>query len=78
MSFLAKIKSINAEKVWFTPVKMYIRLKDGREIGVPLDWFPTLSNATEKQRDNWRLVGNGKDIHWEDLDEDISIKSLLS
>jgi len=57
---------------------MHIQLADGREISVPLEWFPTLRDATEAQRDNWRLIGRGVGIRWEDLDEDISVESLLA
>jgi len=53
-------------------------LADGREISTPLVWFPRLRNANEKQRKNWRLIGSGVGIHWEEIDEDISVESLLS
>ncbi|HMN23094.1 MAG: DUF2442 domain-containing protein [Ignavibacteriaceae bacterium] len=53
-------------------------LADGREISTPLEWFPKLRDANDKQRKNWRLIGNGIGIHWEEIDEDISVKSLLS
>jgi len=53
-------------------------LADGREISTPLEWFPRLRNANEKQRKNWRLIGSGVGIHWEEIDEDISVESLLS
>lgn len=62
----------------FDKEMMYIQLIDGREIGVPLEWFPTLRDATQAQRDNWRLIGQGIGIHWEDLDEDMSIEGLLA
>ncbi|NOX85039.1 MAG: DUF2442 domain-containing protein, partial [Chlorobi bacterium] len=47
-------------------------------ISVPLAWFPRLLEATEHERMNWRLIGEGYGIHWEDLDEDISVIGLLS
>ncbi len=53
-------------------------LADGREISVPLLWFPCLMNATPTQRDNWRLIGPGIGIHWEDVDEDIAVETLLT
>ena len=52
-------------------------LADGREISVPLIWFPRLHKATPEQRKEWRLIGGGIGIHWESVDEDISIESLL-
>ena len=56
---------------------MFVRLDDGREIAVPLDWFPTLRDASENKKNNWRLIGGGEGIHWEDLDEDILVEGLL-
>jgi len=56
---------------------MHVQLSDGREIIVPLEWFPSLRNATDEQRNKWRLIGKGVGIHWEDLDEDISVAGLL-
>jgi hypothetical protein len=56
---------------------MSVQLSDGRVISVPLEWFPALRKATAKQRNNWRLIGKGVGIHWEDLDEDISVEGLL-
>lgn len=62
----------------FTIDSMRVVLADGREISVPLEWFPRLRDANAKQRKNWRLIGRGIGIHWEEIDEDISVKSLLS
>jgi hypothetical protein len=53
-------------------------LADGREVLVPLAWFPRLRDATAAQRSNWRLIGGGVGVHWPDLDEDISAESLLA
>ena len=53
-------------------------LADGREITVPLAWFPRLQRGTPAQRKRWRLIGGGIGLHWEDVDEDISVESLLS
>lgn len=64
-----------ASDVWFDREMMHIRLLDGREISVPLEWFPKLRDAKDEQRKKWRLIGNG--IHWEELDEDISVSALL-
>lgn len=52
-------------------------LADGRRISVPLEWFPRLMEATPKDRNDWRLIGGGLGIHWEDLDEDVSVESLM-
>src|SRR6266566_7118338 len=53
-------------------------LADGRTITVPLAWFPRLAHGTPAERANWRLVAGGEGIHWPDLDEDISVDSLLA
>jgi len=52
-------------------------LADGREIAVPIVWFPRLQNASRADRENWRLIGGGIGIHWEAVDDDISVESLL-
>ena len=62
----------------FSKNAILVVLADGREISTPLEWFPRLRDANDKQRRNWRLIGRGIGIHWEDIDEDISVKSLLS
>jgi len=56
---------------------IHVALADGREIRVPLEWYPRLLDATPKDRNNWQLIGGGLGIHWEDLDEDITVESLL-
>lgn len=66
-----------AAEVWFDSDMMHVRLLDGREISVPVEWFPKLRNASEKKREKWRLIGKGVGIHWEDIDEDISVAALL-
>ena len=57
--------------------KFFVILEDGREIGVPYSWFPRLANASAEQLQNWRFIGRGTGIHWEDIDEDISVTALL-
>ncbi len=64
--------------VFFTTDMLRVVLADGREVSVPIAWFPRLQKATAKQKKNWRLIGGGVGIHWEDVDEDISVESLLS
>ena len=71
------IDNLSATKVWFLSNKLFVALADGREIAVPLSWFPSLEQATETERNNWRFIGQGRGIHWEDIDEDISISGLL-
>jgi hypothetical protein len=52
-------------------------LADGRTLSVPVAWFPRLLEATPKQKADWELIGGGIGIHWEAVDEDISVASLL-
>jgi hypothetical protein len=77
MNTLTINKSTNATEVWFKNLQMIVRLDDGREIAIPIDWFPRLRDASDQQRNNWRLVGGGEGIHWEDIDEDILVEGLL-
>jgi hypothetical protein len=67
-----------AISVSFTKDSLCVALADGREVVVPLEWFPTLRDATDAQRQDWRLIGRGIGIHWEAIDEDISVESLLA
>ena len=55
-----------------------VQLSDGRDISVPLSWYPRLVHATTEERDHWELIGGGQGIHWPDLDEDISVEMLLA
>ena len=63
--------------VSFTTGMLRVVLADGREVSVPIAWFPRLQKATAKHKKNWRLIGGGVGIHWEGVDEDISVESLL-
>jgi hypothetical protein len=54
-----------------------VHLQDGRSVLVPVEWFPKLRDATLEEKDSWRLIGGGMGIHWDLLDEDISVKGLL-
>ncbi len=67
-----------AENVRVTKDTLSVDLSDGRTISAPLEWFPRLVYATLKERKNWRLIGRGHGIHWENIDEDISIEGLLA
>ncbi|TVP51176.1 MAG: DUF2442 domain-containing protein [Mongoliibacter sp.] len=70
-------KSPLAKKVWFDDNKMFILLEDGRELGIPLEWFPRLRKSTKEELSKWRLIGDGEGIHWDSLDEDILVGALL-
>ena len=64
--------------VSFTADDLIVRLADGRQVSVPLAWFPRLLKATSEQRGNWRLIGNGIGILWPLIDEDVSVATVLS
>ena len=77
MSFSVISKSKKAIDIVFENSKMIVFLEDGRELSIPLEWFPILREATTEQLNKWRLIGNGEGVHWEDIDEDILIENLL-
>ncbi len=77
MSFSVISKSKNASNIAFSNSKMIVFLEDGRELSIPLEWFPRLRKATVEQLNKWRLIGNGEGVHWDEIDEDISIENLL-
>jgi len=68
--------TISPTAVRFDEHAMWIDLTDGRTIGVPLAWFLRLLNATEQERERVELSRLG--LHWEHLDEDISVAGLLA
>lgn len=79
MTILAyKIEVPFAENITVTKDTLSVDLSDGRTISVPLAWFPRLLHSTPEERNNWRLIGKGHGIHWEEIDEDISIEGLLA
>ncbi len=66
-----------ATTIVVTDEVLHVVLADGRELSVPLVWFPRLLAGTAAQRANWRLIGGGVGVHWPDLDEDVSVAGLL-
>ncbi|MCE2520812.1 MAG: DUF2442 domain-containing protein [Alphaproteobacteria bacterium] len=67
-----------AVDVVFSADSFRVTIDDGRELSVPLAWFPRLLHGTPEQRDQWGLIGRGEGLHWEALDEDISVAGLLA
>ncbi|MEA1932887.1 MAG: DUF2442 domain-containing protein [Thermodesulfobacteriota bacterium] len=61
-----------------TDDSLSVDLSDGRSISAPLEWYPRLLHATPAERNQWRLIGKGHGIHWEKIDEDVSIEGLLA
>ena len=70
--------STSAKALRFDEDSMWVELADGRTLGVPLAWFPRLLNATPEQRARFEISGGGTGLHWDELDEDISVAGLLA
>lgn len=66
-----------ARKVVFDEETMWVELADGRKLGVPLAYFPRLMRATSEVRSHYIISGGGTGLHWDEIDEDISVKGLL-
>jgi len=64
------------KSVRFDENSLWVELSDGRVIAVPLAWFPRLLNATPEQRAKVEISPMG--LHWDELDEDVSINGLLA
>jgi hypothetical protein len=73
-----ELKEALAQSVSVSDDALVADLEDGRTITVPLAWFPRLACGTPEERAKWRLIGRGEGIHWPELDEDISVASLLA
>lgn len=57
---------------------LVVTLEDGRVVQIPLAWFPALASATPKQRARCEIAGGGTSLHWEDIDEDLTVANLLA
>lgn len=66
-----------AARLSFDDTTMWVHLIDGRTLGIPLSFFPRLQYATPEQRSEYIFSGNGKGLHWDNLNEDISVDHLL-
>jgi hypothetical protein len=71
------VREPRAQQVEFGADTLIVHLEDGRTISAPLEWFPRLRDASPAERGQWRLIGRGIGIHWEALDEDLSVRGLL-
>ena len=68
--------SISAKALRFDDDNMWVELMDGRTLGIPLAWFPRLLHASPEQRQGFEIIHDG--VHWDALDENISIPDLLA
>ncbi len=66
-----------ATSVHFDADNMWVSLADGRRLAVPLAYFPRLLHATAKQRERYVISGGGTGLHWDGVDEDISVRALV-
>ena len=78
MSTLTLKNEPPAVDVSFSDATFTVVLEDGRELSIPIDWYPRLRNASLQQRSKWRLIGRGEGVHWPEIDEDISVLGLLA
>jgi hypothetical protein len=67
-----------ARRIWFDDDNLWVELTDARQIGVPLAYFPRLLKASPEQRNQYEISGGGSGLHWDNLDEDISVPGLLA
>ncbi len=79
MNSLATIdmQPARAQAVRLTDDMLIVELVDGREIRVPLAWYPRLWYGTPEERAHVELLGDGEILHWPELDEDLSVQGLL-
>ena len=68
----------DAVNVVVTDDTLSVELSDGRTVLVPIEWFPRLTHGSTDERNHWRIIGQGQGIHWDELDEDISVEGLLA
>ena len=73
-----RVSQPGAVRARITEDQLIVDLDDGRTISVPLAWYPRLVRGSDAERNDWRLIGGGHGIHWEGLDEDISVEGLLA
>ncbi|MDG6027978.1 MAG: DUF2442 domain-containing protein [Candidatus Brocadia sp.] len=78
MNTLALEHECLAQKVIFTKDSFIVYLNDGRNISVPLIWYPRLFHGNKQELERYELIGDGEGIHWPDIDEDISVEGLLA
>ena len=71
------VDELRASKVAVTEHHITAHLLDGRVISIPLWWSWRLEQATQAQRENWRLIADGIGFHWPDVDEDLSVEGML-
>ncbi|PJZ48789.1 DUF2442 domain-containing protein [Leptospira saintgironsiae] len=74
---ISSVSEAKAQKIWFDEDNLWISLYDGRTLSVPLAYFPRLRKASKEQLQKFEISGGGIGLHWDDIDEDISVPGLL-
>lgn len=69
---------LRIQSVAFAPGSMEVRFNDDRELAVPLAYFPRLAEADPADLCRWSLIGRGLGVHWEEIDEDLSVENILT
>jgi hypothetical protein len=77
MPTFAPVESATARHVRVTAERLVVDLHDGRQVSVPVAWYPRLAEGTPAERRRWEFIGRGLGIHWPDLDEDIEVEALI-
>jgi hypothetical protein len=78
MSTSTTESAANAVSIRIVQDRLVVELSDGREIRVPLAWYPRLAQGTSRERQKWELIGKGTGIHWPDLDEHVSVAGIIA
>ena len=79
MSFsTSDVSHCRAVDIVINDVNFVVKLSDGSAVEIPYDWFPRLLHSTPEDREDWMLMDNGRGIHWETIDEDISVPGLVA
>lgn len=76
-TLVVELRTVAAQRVAVSEDALCVDLTDGRTVSVPLAWYPRLLHGTPRERNKWRLIGEGEGIHWPDLDEDISVEGIV-
>lgn len=66
-----------ADHLSFTKDMMWVHLKDARILGIPFEYYPRLLHASLKQLKQYKISGDGIGLHWDAINEDISVEGLV-
>ncbi len=77
-SLVSEETQSKAEDILISADEMTLVLSDGKTKSVPLSFYPRLIHASQAERDNWQIIGQGEGIRWPDLDEDISVEGIVA